>query len=304
VRQASGRTVLVVQAYQYGKYLGMLNVTFDAAGEVQAWAGNPVVLDGEKDAVAEEHLAPYITAVLDQQAAVVAETRVRLVGERSECRVRECNLGNLIADGMVRSVLGMTPGSGEWSKASAAIVNSGGIRESVDPGNITQADIMSIHPFGNTVDVVLVTGRTLWKVFEHSVSGVEAMEGRFLQVSGLRVTFDLTHPVGSRVRQLEIVCTNCTVPEMLPVKPNQQYRVVLPTFVAKGGDGYRVILEEILERNNIGVLDTDALLAQVTRLSPVITGIEGRLLFQFGCCRPCSLGKLRGKSGAHSRKLD
>jgi len=64
VRQASGRTVLVVQAYQYGKYLGMLNVTFDAAGEVQAWAGNPVVLDGEKDAVAEEHLAAYQDQVL------------------------------------------------------------------------------------------------------------------------------------------------------------------------------------------------------------------------------------------------
>ena len=70
--------------------------------------------------------------------------------------------------------------------------------------------------------------------------------------TGLSVTFDLTHPVGSRVRQLEIVCTNCTVPKMLPVKPDQQYRVVLPTFVAEGGDGYRVIMEETLEHNNIG----------------------------------------------------
>ena len=63
VRQASGRTVLVVQAFQYGKYLGMLNVTFDAAGEVADWAGNPVRLEGEKDAAAEMALQGYAEQV-------------------------------------------------------------------------------------------------------------------------------------------------------------------------------------------------------------------------------------------------
>ena len=59
VRQPSGRTVLVVQAYQYGKYLGQLNVTFDDAGEVKSWSGKPLVLDGEKDAEAERKLKSY-----------------------------------------------------------------------------------------------------------------------------------------------------------------------------------------------------------------------------------------------------
>ena len=45
ITQASGRTVLVVQAYAWGKYMGLLNVTFDDAGEVDSWAGAPVVLD-------------------------------------------------------------------------------------------------------------------------------------------------------------------------------------------------------------------------------------------------------------------
>ena len=59
VRQSSGRTVLVVQAYQYGKYLGQLNVTFDDAGEVVRWSGEPLVLDGEKDREAERRLMRY-----------------------------------------------------------------------------------------------------------------------------------------------------------------------------------------------------------------------------------------------------
>ena len=63
VRQQSGRTVLVVQAYHYGKYLGVLNVTFDDAGEVKEWSGRPVVLDGEGDGEAERKLAAYHSQV-------------------------------------------------------------------------------------------------------------------------------------------------------------------------------------------------------------------------------------------------
>ena len=45
VTQQSGRKVLIVQAYAWGKYMGVLNVTFDDGGEVQSWDGNPVLLD-------------------------------------------------------------------------------------------------------------------------------------------------------------------------------------------------------------------------------------------------------------------
>ena len=67
VRQPSGRTVLVVQAYQYGKYLGLLNVTFDDAGEVRRWSGQPVVLDGERDEAAERRLEAYKDRVSSQR---------------------------------------------------------------------------------------------------------------------------------------------------------------------------------------------------------------------------------------------
>lgn len=46
VTSEAGRRVPVVQAYAFGKYLGYLKVTFDAAGDVVAATGNPILLDG------------------------------------------------------------------------------------------------------------------------------------------------------------------------------------------------------------------------------------------------------------------
>ena len=44
-QDSTGRHVPVVQAYTNGKYLGNLLVTFDAAGEVVAASGEPILLD-------------------------------------------------------------------------------------------------------------------------------------------------------------------------------------------------------------------------------------------------------------------
>lgn len=45
ITQAGGKRVPVVQAYAFGKYLGRLDVTFDARGEAVSWSGNPIILD-------------------------------------------------------------------------------------------------------------------------------------------------------------------------------------------------------------------------------------------------------------------
>ncbi len=45
VTQNSGKKVLVVQDYAFGKYLGYLKVTFSDNGDVKSWSGNPIILD-------------------------------------------------------------------------------------------------------------------------------------------------------------------------------------------------------------------------------------------------------------------
>ncbi|KAF0301226.1 5'-nucleotidase [Amphibalanus amphitrite] len=253
VRQDSGRTVLIVQAHQYGKYLGRLDVTFDDGGEVTDWGGNPILLDGEQDETAEAALEQYREQLVVLRNQEIGSTLVQLVGDRSVCRAEECNLGNLIADATLRALL--TPAEGQWSQVSAAIMNGGGIRESVAPGSVRLSDVLQIQPFGNTINVVTLRGATLRDVFEHSVSAVEEGAGRFLQVAGIRVTYDLECPVGSRVRRLEVTCTFCLVPRLELVQDDAEYRIAMPNFLSKGGDGYDVIRDNKVAELN-AVLNT------------------------------------------------
>ena len=87
-------------------------------------------------------------------------------------------------DGAVRCPGEEQPPSPARRQVPAAIMNGGGIRDSVEPGSVRLSDVLQIHPFGNTVDVVTLRGETLRRVFEHSVSAVEDGAGHFLQVSG------------------------------------------------------------------------------------------------------------------------
>ena len=59
------RSVLVVQDYYYGKYLGYLKVKFDDRGRVTEWSGNPILLDKsvQKDPQTEQELARMKRAV-------------------------------------------------------------------------------------------------------------------------------------------------------------------------------------------------------------------------------------------------
>lgn len=103
VTQESGRKVPVVQAYAFGKYLGYLNLTFDKNGEVTRASGNPILLDGSipQDEALLARVNEWGKNVTELTKREVGKTRVFLNGKSEECRLRECNLGNFIADAMV-----------------------------------------------------------------------------------------------------------------------------------------------------------------------------------------------------------
>ena len=80
-------------------------------------------------------------------------------------------------------------------KPLIALINSGGIRNDLDKGNISFSDMMGILPFSNTVDIVMLKGKDLRAVLESSAASLQLKEtspgrkevqgrGKFLQVSG------------------------------------------------------------------------------------------------------------------------
>ncbi|KAL4232880.1 5'-nucleotidase [Mactra antiquata] len=284
VTQASGRKVLVVQAYAWGKYMGFLNVTFDDQLEVSSWSGDPVLLDKSipRDpatlAIINEMKKP-----LDKlKAEVVGRTTVRLEGDPNQCRLRECNTGNLLTDAMVEYYIdNRNQTDNSWGLAAIALLSGGGIRASTEPGNITTGQVLTVQPFGNVVDMIQIRGVHLKQAFEHSVANYDIHDrpGAFFQMSGAHVVYDLSRPSGKRVVSLELRCLHCPSPKYIPLDVNDVYNVLMMDFTIKGGDDYTMIRDNIIKHVATGSLDSDVFSTYLKRHNPVFPDTEGRIKF-------------------------
>ncbi len=220
--------VAIVQAYAYGKYLGELNVTFDDAGNVTEASGDPVLVDAA--ILANEEVAARIAeaaAPLDEiRNMVVAEASAAIEGDRSVCRAVECPMGNLVTDAMLDRVADQG--------IQIAITNGGGLRASIDSGEVTMGEVLTVLPFQNTLSTFQVTGATIVEALENGVSQIEEGAGRFPQVSGLKYTFDVSQEPGSRVSDVMVMEGGAWV----AIDADTVYGVVSNNFVRNGGDGY------------------------------------------------------------------
>ena len=214
----------IVQAYAYGKFLGELDVTFDDEGNVISAEGEPLLLDA---AVAEDEATVgrigELAQPLDEiRNEVVAETTAPIEGSREVCRQQECEMGNLVADAMLERV--------QDQGIDVAIANSGGLRASIDEGEVTMGEVLTVLPFQNTLSTFEVTGQALIDALENGVSQYEEQAGRFPQVAGMSFSFDPSAEPGNRV-------SDVTVGDE-PIDPNATYGAVSNNYVRNGGDGY------------------------------------------------------------------
>lgn len=218
--------VQIVQAYAYGRYLGELNVTFDDDGTVTEASGNPIVMDASvtADEAVAARIAEAAKPLEEIRSKVVAETAEAIEGDRSVCRAMECPMGNLIADAMLARV--------KDQGIQVAIQNGGGIRASIDAGEVTMGEVLTVLPFQNTLSTFQVSGATLVEALENGVSEVEEGAGRFPQVAGLTFAFDASKPAGERVSDVMVGGA--------PVEMDKTYGVVSNNYVRNGGDGYKM----------------------------------------------------------------
>ncbi len=141
-------------------------------------------------------------------------------------RNTESNLGNFVAD-IIRKESG----------ADAAIINGGGLRTSILKGPVTVGNIYSVLPFNNYIIAIRLTGQQIKDALEYGLSGIEAKEGRFPQVSGISFTYSPAREAGKRIGAITIAGK--------PIEPSRQYTVATNDFLAAGGDGYQVFREAI-----------------------------------------------------------
>jgi len=228
--------VIVVQAWEWGKYVGRLDLEIEKGKIVSySWKPIPVNLKVHKgkdaqgkdiyefvDKPYEEHF--YVKTVLDyfkqlgeeKLGTVIGKTHILLDGERTNVRSRSTNLANMICDAMMWKV-----------NADVALMNGGGIRASIKPGDITVRDVLTVLPFGNTLYVLKMTGEQLMKVLEYAAT-VKEGQGAFLQVGGLT-----WKSVGDKVVEAKV--------KGEPIDANRVYVVVTNNYLAGGGDGYTML---------------------------------------------------------------
>lgn len=210
---------------------------FDVNGNLIHWGGKPILLNGSvpRDAEVLRLLEKFRPAVTELYETKYGDTRVRLDG--NSCRAAECNAGNFITDAHIHTRVNQYNGT-YWSDAAISLLQGGGIRSSISSGNISKFDLKSILPFDNYLFVVNATGSLLMDVLEHSVHRYTGSRGEFMQMSGMRVIYDMSKEPGHRVQSAEVLCAQCEIPSYSSIDLSKEYGVILSDFLYDGGDGY------------------------------------------------------------------
>ena len=170
------------------------------------------------------------------------------------CRYQECTVGNLLADAFKSA-----------GKSDAAIVNGGGVRSSINKGDLTRSQIMAVAPFFNNLIVKMLPGQCILDALEFGVSKHPTSSGGFPQVSG--ISYDIDTSLNSKVETdsqglfLKITgkrkVTNVKI-NGEEIDPNKNYSISMSDFIGNGGDGYTMMAKYEVFKEGL-LTDTDAI---------------------------------------------
>ncbi|WP_418301196.1 5'-nucleotidase C-terminal domain-containing protein [Lysinibacillus fusiformis] len=272
---------LIVQANEYVKYLGTLDVTFDGKGVVTEYGGELIDLGKvAEDAALVKLLAPY-KAKIDEVNN--KEIGVKITEELANPRATETNLdsvrsnetalGNIITDGMLAKAQKYTD-----KTVVMALQNGGGIRAAIPAGNITVGQVITVLPFGNTLALMDTTGAELKAAFEVSLKNAPKENGGFLHIGGAKLQYDSSKEAGSRVVSIEYL--DKATGKYVALEDAKTYTVATNAFTAKGGDGFDMFAKAYEEGRvtDLGLSDWENLQEQLLSLKEVKTTAEGRIV--------------------------
>ena len=252
VRNSKGKDVIITQTGTKLQFIGRL--TISKKGEIKT------ELIGEynlKDKMVEELVGAVKNKFSSKMGEVIGHTDFALPiydeGGSRVVRTYETGIGDFVADAY-RTVL----------DADIAIVNGGGVRTTIDAGDITYEELMNVHPFGNTVAKIKVTGKTLADMLEFSVKNYPKEHGGFLQVSGISFMVDVTvdsiaevdengmmMPIGEGDRRVQSILVNGE-----ELDPDKIYTIASTDYILlNNGDGYVIDNEGIVKVDDMTDLD-------------------------------------------------
>ncbi len=238
---------LLVQAGEYMENVGVVDVLVKnkkvvsqnafviKASDVVDPANSPLASAYGITSVPED---PQVKAYIDAKKAeldavysnVVASVPSVLQGERADVRTRKTNLSQMICTAMTES-----------SDADFTITNGGGIRASIDAGDVTMGEVITVLPFNNVVTVCELTGAQVYEALEHGYSALPNAAGSYAQTD-LKVIYNKYAEPGKRI--IRVYANGKAIK-----KDSTVYHVATNDFMAAGGDGYTMFDKVISMRD-------------------------------------------------------
>lgn len=249
----------IVQAHEWGKYVGRADFQYrNGSFTLVKYALIPInLMQPATEGTARQTYAapiaenaemltllrPYQDYGREKLLVTIGSADARFEGHHSIARRQPTNLGLLIGRAMM-----------DKTHADFAIVNSGGLRESLPGGPITYKDVLKVQPFGNTLITVELTGREVLDYLQVAAK-MGPGAGGFPHYSGIEPIL-----AGDSVVQARIAGAF--------VNPARTYRMVINNFMAVGGDGYPKMTSHP-SYVNTGFVDAEVLRAYIVAHSPL-----------------------------------
>jgi len=250
---------LLVQTGAYDANLGIVDLTL-TNGVVTAKKASHLTTEQATNVVEDPAIIKVIAEISAANKLItevnVGSTSVMLEGTREIVRAGESNLGNLITNAMLYE-----------SGAQIAITNGGGIRASIEAGEITVGDVITVLPFGNYIVTLDVLGSDIIKALENGVTDYPVAKGAFPHVAGITFTFDPAKPAMERITSVMF--------NGKELDPKMTYSVATNDFMAAGGDLY-VSLGASTQTGEYAALD-EALINYIKQVDTATVKVEGRV---------------------------
>ncbi|MGB8984718.1 MAG: 5'-nucleotidase C-terminal domain-containing protein [Anaerolineales bacterium] len=267
----------IIQQYSSGTAIGVSDLRYDRFLRSIVSSNLKVVTTYNAGVTPDAEIAALVAAYQAEIAPIVNEVKASTLGMISRGPDRytmEVPMGDLIADAQA------------WKGGTQiAFMNPGGIRADIIyttyPHDITYGDFLTVQPFDNKLVTMTLTGSQIYAVLEQQFKPPQASM-KLLQISGIKYSYNLALPVGSRI-------TSLTLTDGTPILPDGTlYTVTCNEFIATGGDGFSTF-KSGTNVDYIGVSDLDALIDYVqflygmppanTPIDPsVYPTIEGRII--------------------------
>ncbi|NCH34287.1 bifunctional UDP-sugar hydrolase/5'-nucleotidase UshA [Cronobacter sakazakii] len=252
----------IVQAHEWGKYVGRADFQF-RNGEMKLVRYQLIPINLKKKVTWDNGqtervlytpqipenpqmlslLTPFQKKGQAQLMVKIGSVNGRLEGDRSKVRFVQTSMGHLILNAQIAR-----------TGADFAVMSGGGIRDSIEGGDITYKDVLKVQPFGNTLVYVDMTGKEVLEYLT-AVAQKKPDSGAYPQFANVNFTAS-----GGTLNDVKI--------KGEPVDPAKTYRMATLSFNATGGDGYPPI-DKKPGYVNTGFVDAEVLKQYIQQSSPL-----------------------------------